>query len=78
MFNFILILIFSLLIGLCFWLPYRLGKKQLGITVSITLSLLVILSFTSEMGYWGAFLIILLLFFLRCICKLLGTNKPAL
>ncbi len=63
MFKFIIIVVFSLLVSLCFWLPYRLGKKRLGITVSVSLSLLVILSFTSDMPYLGALLVILLLFF---------------
>lgn len=63
MFKFIIIVVFSLLVSLCFWLPYRLGKKRLGITVSVSLSLLVILSFTSDMPYLEALLVILLLFF---------------
>ena len=49
---------------MAFWLPFRQGKKQLSISVSIFLTLLLILTTATEMGYLTTILMIIMFAFL--------------
>lgn len=61
---FIIISTFIILIALAFWLPSRQGKKTLSVSVAIVLTLLLILSTATEMGYITTILMIIMFAFL--------------
>ena len=61
---FIIISSFVVLIALAFWLPFRQGKKQLSVSIASVLTVFLILTAVTEMGYLTTVLMIIMLAFL--------------
>jgi Tfp pilus assembly protein PilO len=61
---FIIISVFVVLIFLAFWLTFRQGKKQLSFSVASILTVLLVLTAATELGYLTSFLMIIMFAFL--------------
>jgi uncharacterized membrane protein YobD (UPF0266 family) len=61
---FIIISSFVVLIALAFWLPFRQRKKQLSISIASVLTVLLIFTAATEMGYLTTILMIIIFAFL--------------